>query len=500
MRKKTPRTLLRISEVAKLAGVSIPTIKYYLKEGLLPDPVKTSRTMAYYESSTVERVIKIKKLQKEKFLPLDIIKRVIDNLGNNEEEILLTEAIFKSHKFDPSIPDVHENAIENRMAYPLGKIRILEEEGIITPKKEPDGKYYDALDMKIIELVKSREENKLPFDYTVEMFKIYLKAIREAVINDIKLFSKSMLGNTSIEHVVNLMMNVDTTVDDFMVLIRQRLARDVSTSALRKMDEISHNMTMLLVLPGRSKFLPEKPPDELVPRIVYFFLCGKYDGVIQLAEENRHAIPQYYPTALILADILRGDVPQAVKTVEELIPRPSVNALENMCAALAYIFSLAESSGISRPLYLSRKVLEYLKRIESATSHSPLVELFTKYICGAFYTMMPWLFDTQLAGIRILSRVEATLHNNSMELSHQAEWLRNVLVYEIFPEMELKTNRLLANAYMESGDYNSAKEKLERLTRLADPDSEQSLWARNNILKINKYLKSNFHLQNSPNL
>lgn len=488
MNKKTPKTLLRISEVAKLAGVSVPTVKYYLKEGLLPNPVKTGRTMAYYDPSTVERVIRIKKLQSEKFLPLDVIKRVIDNLGANEEEVLLTEAIFKSQKFDRDVPDVHENAIENRMNYPLEKIRMLEDEGIITPKREPDGKYYDALDMKIIELVKKREENKLPFDYTIEMFKIYLKAIGEAVINDIKLFSKSMLGNASIEHLINLMMNVDTTVDDFMVLIRQRLARDVSASALKKMDELSRNMPMLLVLPGRSRFLPDKPPDELLSHIVYLFLYGRYDAVLQLAEKNRSAIPEYYSTTLVLADILRGDVQQAVNTVEELIPKPSVNALENMSAALGYIFSLAESSGISRPLYLSRKILEYLKRIESTKASSALVELFTKYICGAFYTMMPWLFDTQSVGIKILTGVENTLRNNSLDLFAQPAWLRNVLIYEIFPEMELKVNRLMANAYIEMSDYQSAKEKLERLVRLADPESEQSIWARNTIIKIKKYL------------
>lgn len=490
MAKKPPPKLLRISEVAKLAGVSIPTIKYYLKEGLLPPPVKTGKTMAYYDPSTVDRVVRIKKLQTEKFLPLDVIKRVIDNLGANEEEILLTEAIFKSRKFDPNVPDVHENAIESRMNYPLEKIRMLEDEGIITPRKTAEGKYYDALDMKIIELVKRREENKLPFDYTVEMFKIYLKAIEEAVIKDIKLFSKSMLGSASIEHVINLMMNVDTTVDDFMVLIRQRLARDVSTSALRKMDELSRNMTMLLVLPGRSKFVPDKPPEGIVELLVYLFLCGKYDGVIQVAEKHKNTIPQYYPTALILADILRGDVQQAVNTVEELIPNPSVNALENMSAALAYIFSLAESSGISRPLYLSRKILEYLRRIENTKAHTELVELFTKYICGAFYTMMPWLFDTQKVGIKILGSVETTLRNNSIDLSAQPDWLRNVLIYEIFPEMELKVNRLLASAYIEAGEYNLAKEKLGRVARLADPESEQSVWARNTIIKINKHLSN----------
>jgi DNA-binding transcriptional MerR regulator len=40
--------LLKISELADRSDVSVGTIKHYLREGLLPEPVKTSRNMAYY--------------------------------------------------------------------------------------------------------------------------------------------------------------------------------------------------------------------------------------------------------------------------------------------------------------------------------------------------------------------------------------------------------------------------------------------------------------------
>ena len=37
--------LLRMGELAEASGVPAPTIKHYLREGLLPEPVKTSRNM-----------------------------------------------------------------------------------------------------------------------------------------------------------------------------------------------------------------------------------------------------------------------------------------------------------------------------------------------------------------------------------------------------------------------------------------------------------------------
>ena len=69
---------LKISQLAQRAGVSIPTVKHYVREGLLPRPMKTSRNMAYYSEADINRIRLIKKLQKEKYLPLDVIKRHMD--------------------------------------------------------------------------------------------------------------------------------------------------------------------------------------------------------------------------------------------------------------------------------------------------------------------------------------------------------------------------------------------------------------------------------------
>ena len=65
-------------ELAEAAGVSAGTIKHYLREGLLPEPVKTSRNMAWYPREFVERVKLIKQLQEERFLPLKVIREVLE--------------------------------------------------------------------------------------------------------------------------------------------------------------------------------------------------------------------------------------------------------------------------------------------------------------------------------------------------------------------------------------------------------------------------------------
>ncbi len=73
--------LLKMKELAEASGVSAGTIKHYLREGLLgegSEVVKTSRNMAWYPPEYVERIRLIKQLQEERFMPLRVIKSMLD--------------------------------------------------------------------------------------------------------------------------------------------------------------------------------------------------------------------------------------------------------------------------------------------------------------------------------------------------------------------------------------------------------------------------------------
>ncbi len=72
---------MRIGELADRTGISRETIHFYLREGLLPRPRKAGRNMAFYEDAHVERLLLIKRLQNEKFLPLARIKDLLAGGG-----------------------------------------------------------------------------------------------------------------------------------------------------------------------------------------------------------------------------------------------------------------------------------------------------------------------------------------------------------------------------------------------------------------------------------
>jgi len=124
----TPNGHLKMSELADASGVSAGTIKHYLREGLLPEPVKTSRNMAYYPPDFVERIRLIKRLQEERFMPLKMIKRVIDT--DDRGRVSRAEA-------------------RRRYGVPDDVLDRLEGIGVLTPTSRG----YDSDDLAIVEAI-----------------------------------------------------------------------------------------------------------------------------------------------------------------------------------------------------------------------------------------------------------------------------------------------------------------------------------------------------------
>lgn len=84
-------SMLKMKALMEATGVSKATIVHYLKEGLLPAPMRTNRNMAYYDASCVERVLFVKKMQAQHRLPLSQIKLILDQRDKGREVTSLIE-------------------------------------------------------------------------------------------------------------------------------------------------------------------------------------------------------------------------------------------------------------------------------------------------------------------------------------------------------------------------------------------------------------------------
>ncbi len=133
------KELLKISELAERAEVPVATVRHYLREGLLPEPVKTSRNMAYYPPEFVERIRTIKRLQEERFMPLRVIKDTLLAERTPEAELL--------ERFD----------------VPARALKRLAEVGVLSP--DSDG--YSQADVRIVEAIARLQGRGLERDHRV---------------------------------------------------------------------------------------------------------------------------------------------------------------------------------------------------------------------------------------------------------------------------------------------------------------------------------------------
>ncbi|MFJ2030916.1 MerR family transcriptional regulator [Streptosporangium sp. NPDC087985] len=101
---------MRVSQLSAASGVPVPTIKYYLREGLLPAGEQTSATRAEYGEGHVRRLRLIRALLEVGRLPIASIRKVITAV--DDESLGLHQVLGTAHyAIAPSIeshPD-HED-------------------------------------------------------------------------------------------------------------------------------------------------------------------------------------------------------------------------------------------------------------------------------------------------------------------------------------------------------------------------------------------------------
>ncbi|QNP68803.1 MerR family transcriptional regulator [Streptomyces roseirectus] len=69
---------MRMSELSRRSGVSVTTIKYYLREGLLPPGRQTSATQAEYDEAHLRRLRLIRALTGVRGLSVSTARQVLD--------------------------------------------------------------------------------------------------------------------------------------------------------------------------------------------------------------------------------------------------------------------------------------------------------------------------------------------------------------------------------------------------------------------------------------
>ena len=88
---------MRLAELSQRAGVPRSTIKFYLREGLLPAGAASARNQASYGAQHLERLALIRALREVAELPLDAVARVTAELDRGWKGDPIGEAMRAMH-------------------------------------------------------------------------------------------------------------------------------------------------------------------------------------------------------------------------------------------------------------------------------------------------------------------------------------------------------------------------------------------------------------------
>jgi DNA-binding transcriptional MerR regulator len=212
--------MLRMGELARASGVSAATIKHYLREGLLPEPVKTSRNMAYYPAEFVDRIRMIKQLQEERYMPLRVIKDLLEEDPDRARALIELGDKLLEHALAGESERVSAAEVRNRYDVPQDVLDRLAELEVLTP--DDDG--YSPSDVRVVEAISRFRaggyEERIGF--TVYDTLRYKEAMAALVMQEVDVLMERLAGEMDPDEAMALIEAGDQPLNDLLAAMHTK--------------------------------------------------------------------------------------------------------------------------------------------------------------------------------------------------------------------------------------------------------------------------------------
>ena len=219
--EETASEMLRMGELAEASGVSAATIKHYLREGLLPEPVKTSRNMAYYPAEFVERIRLIKQLQEERYMPLRVIKDLLDEDPDRARALIeLGDRLLERARAGEQ-QRVTAAEVRDRYEVPQEVLDRLAEIDVLSPAE--DG--YSPADVRIIGAISRFRAGGYDeqIGFTVYDTLRYKEALEQLVQQEVEMVMTRLAGEVPPERVVEMLEAGAQPLKDLIAALHTKL-------------------------------------------------------------------------------------------------------------------------------------------------------------------------------------------------------------------------------------------------------------------------------------
>ena len=216
------RKQVKVSHLAKMSGVPAATIKHYVREGLLPEPSRTSKNMAYYDVSLVPRIKKIKELQRTRFLPLKVIKQILDEAALESEDETVGATIARVlEQTAPAERRTRDELVASGM--PERQLEWLKQAGLVTAIPGAPEESYAGDDLELLRVLGAARKAGITADMLpVTILGEYAQAMRNLVELELRMFREGVMPRAR-EDLPGLTEAATTLSERLVILLRRRM-------------------------------------------------------------------------------------------------------------------------------------------------------------------------------------------------------------------------------------------------------------------------------------
>jgi len=174
---------IRVEELARRADVSVDTIRFYQKRGLLPPPRREGR-VAWYDPEHEERLARIRELQREGF-SLAVIRRLLAG-ELDTTDVPLAAAVAGAQRGDTELLDSEELAA--RVGIPAPFVDAVVREGLLVPQLRDGRAGYTSDDVEVLRAGLRLLETGLPLNELLALARRHHDATRAIARDAVEMF------------------------------------------------------------------------------------------------------------------------------------------------------------------------------------------------------------------------------------------------------------------------------------------------------------------------
>ena len=470
-----------MAELAMRSGVSRETIHFYLREGLLPRPRKAGRTVAYYDEDHLSRLKLIRTLREEKYLPLAVIRRLLDSPNAGERDVDTLASVLHLTARAEAGRKPSDQAIDEALR-----------RGLLGPREATSNAIgADPAERRLVTIVEETLAlDPSARDFTLQNLELVAQDQTTFVMREAELFFGTVLETADIGATIAALRGGRGLVARFIGAYRDLMLRRIveelilaiqhgnfavarsasvplSAKVERDLGTFDRRADLRAALAGPT--IPTEATDALV---WHLFACGAVSELSALPPEVAAAASARAQVLIAWGSYESARSSQGLRALEKAVDAAPDLALGQILFGEASVVRGLRRHDASSGL-LERSVLP-MHRLVCADPESdpePIAKALGCFYRGRVEIAMPAVLGRQRRGVALLERALALVGEEADPLLAATDPGRSALAVE--PACRA---RIAANARLSLGRYHAAQGDVRRaraileLAAAVDPD------------------------------